>query len=112
MAGVVRSVIETVQIAVRNSDCNDSEVLLDGIILSLNQSSLALGELLNFIILEEEVHAQPELIVNLQEIRGCIDMILLNKQKIISKPGRKKKPLNIPMVSMSISSVDIHIIET
>ncbi len=97
----IGDVVGRVLVAVRNFGSNDSEIL-DGVIFFLNQSSLALGDLVNSIILREEINAHPEVIVDLQEMRSYVDRIVLDMHKAFHGPGRKKKPLNILMVSSNI----------
>ena len=99
----VREVVEQVLTAVRDSNgiTNSSDLEeLDRVLLSLSRSSVALGELLNLIIIGQEISAQSEAIVELQELLSCVDMILLDKEHIFHLPGHGKKPINIGMVSI------------
>ncbi len=109
MEAVVRRVLAAVESSrALSSSSNTPLEEVDRILLSLSCSSAALGELLNSIIIRQEINAQPEVVAQLQELHWCIDNVLLEWERRLqgsltvsmqSSPGRRKKPVNIPMVS-------------
>lgn len=106
---MVEEVVQRVLTAVQDSRALSSSSLpetVDRILLSISCSSAALGELLNSIIIHQEISVQPEIVTQLRELHWCIGNILLEwehrLQSVLTTrmqtPGRKKKPVNIPMV--------------
>ena len=102
---VVEQVLDSVQASRGINDSNQEEA--DLVLAHLSRSSAALGELINSIIVEQQESGtlEHELLVQLQDLRSCVDSMVFEWEHALYLPGlgRTKKHINIAMVSSATS---------
>lgn len=111
---IVRNVWRVVTDVLANSDSTDF-IVIDGITLELSQCSMALGEVLNGIVLSGHgtTFSQND-VTSLRELHVCVSQLFvdwetrLNQYMLLTQQfGRPRIPINIPMVCLSVSCVYI-----